>query len=100
MPGMEIWVLLIFPVMFAIIFPLSLPPSYMYRKSLSFSSYIGYRENGFELGQQVLEYWEFDYRDPRNTGIFLMVTINLEYQDFPRKIQILGFFRENPDIRG
>ena len=38
--------------------------------------------------QQVLEYREFDYRDPRNTGIFLMVTINLEYQDFPGKIRI------------
>ena len=25
--------------------------------------------------QQVLEYREFDYQDPRNTGIFLMVTI-------------------------
>ena len=29
----------------------------------------------WEMVQQVLEYREFDYRDPRNTRIFLMVTI-------------------------
>ena len=50
--------------------------------------------------QQVLEYREFDYRDPRNTGIFLMVTINLEYRDFLGKIRIPCFFRVNPNIRG
>ena len=50
--------------------------------------------------QQVLVYREFDYRDPRNTGIFLMVTINLEYQDFSGKICIPWFFQDNPDIRG
>ena len=38
--------------------------------------------------QWVLVYGEFVYRDPRNTGIFLMVTINLEYRDFPGKIRI------------
>ena len=46
-------------------------------------------ENSRQIVQQVLEYREFDYRDPCNTGIFLMVTINLEYQDFP------GFSRKN-----
>ena len=44
--------------------------------------------------QWVLVYREFDYRDPRNTGIFLMVTINLEYRDFP------GFSRIFPDFPG
>ena len=39
--------------------------------------------------QGVLVYREFNYRDPRNTGIFLMVTINLEYRDFP------GFSQKN-----
>ena len=43
----------------------------------------------FKHIQWVLVYREFVYRDPRNTGIFLMVTINLEYQDFP------GFSRKN-----
>ena len=38
--------------------------------------------------QGVLVYREFVYRDPRNTGIFLMNTINLEYRDFPGKIRI------------
>ena len=50
-------------------------------------------ENSHQIVQQVLEYREFDYRDPCNTGIFLMVTINLEYWDFPGFSRYLRLIR-------
>ena len=52
-------------------------------KVKSQKNYLTHNNQFFGI-QQVLVYRKFDYRDPRNTGIFLMVTINLEYRDFPR----------------